>query len=70
MNFWNDPVQMTANWLLDVFTGWGFPGVLSNILISLNRGRTRILAVLTPEYDGEQDEDEMDDHPSNTETEE
>ena len=35
MNLWNDPVQMTANWLLDVFTGWGMTEVLSNILINL-----------------------------------
>jgi NADH-quinone oxidoreductase subunit H len=35
MNFWNDPVQMTANWLMDVFTGWGMTEVLSNILINL-----------------------------------
>ena len=35
MKFWNDPVQMTANWLLGLFTGWGMNDILSNILINL-----------------------------------
>ena len=33
MNFWNDPLKFAADWLLGVFTGWGMPEVVAQILI-------------------------------------
>jgi NADH-quinone oxidoreductase subunit H len=35
MNFWKDPIQVTADWLMSLFTGWGMPNGLSNVLINL-----------------------------------
>ncbi len=35
MNFWSDPIQMTADWLMSVFTGWGMAESLASILIQL-----------------------------------
>ena len=35
MNFWTNPIQMAANWLMGLFTGWGMAGSLANILINL-----------------------------------
>ena len=33
MNFWNDPLKFAADWLLGIFTGWGMPEVVAQILI-------------------------------------
>jgi NADH-quinone oxidoreductase subunit H len=33
MSFWNDPLKVAADWLLGIFTGWGMPELLSQILI-------------------------------------
>jgi NADH-quinone oxidoreductase subunit H len=33
MNFWNDPLKIAANWLLGIFTGWGMPEVIAQVLI-------------------------------------
>ena len=35
MNFWTDPIQVTADWLMGVFTGWGMTEVLASILTQL-----------------------------------
>jgi NADH-quinone oxidoreductase subunit H len=35
MNFWTNPIQMAANWLMSLFTGWGVAEGLANILINL-----------------------------------
>ena len=35
MNFWTNPIQMAANWLMGLFTGWGVAEGLANILINL-----------------------------------
>ena len=35
MNFWTDPIQVTADWLVGVFTGWGMTDVLASILTQL-----------------------------------
>jgi NADH-quinone oxidoreductase subunit H len=35
MNFWTDPIQVTADWLMGVFTGWGITEVLASILTQL-----------------------------------
>lgn len=34
MNFWNDPLKIAADWLMSVFTGWGMPEVVAQILIA------------------------------------
>jgi NADH-quinone oxidoreductase subunit H len=33
MSFWNDPLKVAADWLLGIFTGWGMPEIVANILI-------------------------------------
>ena len=33
MNFWNDPLKVAADWLLGIFTGWGMPAIVAQILI-------------------------------------
>jgi len=33
MSFWNDPLKVAAEWLMGIFTGWGMPDLLSQILI-------------------------------------
>jgi NADH-quinone oxidoreductase subunit H len=33
MSFWNDPLKVAAEWLLGIFTGWGVPEIVANILI-------------------------------------
>ena len=33
MSFWNDPLKVAADWLMDIFTGWGMPEVAAQILI-------------------------------------
>ncbi len=33
MNFWNDPLKVAADWLLGLFTGWGMPELVAQILI-------------------------------------
>lgn len=33
MSFWNDPLKVTADWLLGVFTGWGMSEIASQVLI-------------------------------------
>jgi NADH-quinone oxidoreductase subunit H len=35
MNFWKDPIQVTADWLMGVFTGWGMTEILASILTQL-----------------------------------
>jgi NADH-quinone oxidoreductase subunit H len=35
MNFWTDPIQVTADWLLGTFTGWGMAEALASILTQL-----------------------------------
>ena len=35
MNFWTDPIQVTADWLMSLFTGWGMTDVLASILTQL-----------------------------------
>lgn len=35
MNFWSDPIQMTADWLMNIFTGWGLAESLASILTQL-----------------------------------
>jgi NADH-quinone oxidoreductase subunit H len=35
MNFWTDPIQVTADWLMGLFTGWGMTDVLASILTQL-----------------------------------
>jgi len=35
MNFWTDPIQVTADWLMGLFTGWGMTEVLASILTQL-----------------------------------
>jgi len=35
MNFWTNPIQMTADWLMGLFTGWGMTEVLANIFTQL-----------------------------------
>lgn len=35
MNFWTNPIQVAADWLMSVFTGWGMTEVLANILTQL-----------------------------------
>jgi NADH-quinone oxidoreductase subunit H len=33
MSFWTDPLNVTADWLLGIFTGWGMPDLVAQILI-------------------------------------
>jgi NADH-quinone oxidoreductase subunit H len=35
MNFWTDPIQVTADWLTGLFIGWGMGEILANILTQL-----------------------------------
>lgn len=35
MNFWTDPIQVTADWLMGLFTGWGMTEILASILTQL-----------------------------------
>jgi len=35
MNFWTNPIQVTADWLMSVFTGWGMTDVLASVLTQL-----------------------------------
>jgi NADH-quinone oxidoreductase subunit H len=35
MNFWTNPIQMAADWLMGLFTGWGLPEVLASIITQL-----------------------------------
>ena len=35
MNFWTNPIQVAADWLMGLFTGWGMAEGLANILINL-----------------------------------
>ncbi|MGB7876098.1 MAG: complex I subunit 1 family protein [Anaerolineales bacterium] len=35
MNFWTNPIQMTADWLMGLFTGWGMTEILASILTQL-----------------------------------
>jgi len=35
MNFWTDPIQVTADWLMGLFTGWGMAEGLASILTQL-----------------------------------
>jgi NADH-quinone oxidoreductase subunit H len=35
MNFWTNPIQVTADWLMGLFTGWGMTEVLASILTQL-----------------------------------
>ncbi|MGD8404918.1 MAG: NADH-quinone oxidoreductase subunit NuoH [Anaerolineales bacterium] len=35
MNFWTNPIQITADWLMGLFTGWGMTEVLASILTQL-----------------------------------
>jgi len=35
MNFWTNPIQVTAEWLMGLFTGWGMPEVLASIFTQL-----------------------------------
>lgn len=33
MSFWNDPLKVAADWLQGIFTDWGMPEIVANILI-------------------------------------
>jgi NADH-quinone oxidoreductase subunit H len=35
MNFWNDPIKVVYDWLMQIFTGWGLPEIWAYILLSL-----------------------------------
>src|SRR5512136_1057417 len=35
MNFWNDPVNFIAHWLMGLLTGWGLVDWLANFLVQL-----------------------------------
>jgi len=35
MNFWTNPIQVTADWLMGLFTGWGMTELLASILTQL-----------------------------------
>src|SRR5512138_1395304 len=45
MSFWNDPLKVAADWLLGIFTGWGMPEIVANILIGF-LGVLLLIAVL------------------------
>ncbi|HAV78944.1 MAG TPA: NADH-quinone oxidoreductase subunit H [Anaerolineae bacterium] len=34
MGFWNDPLKAAADWLMDIFTGWGMPELATQILVA------------------------------------
>ena len=34
MSFWNDPLKVAADWLMGIFTGWGMPEIVAQILIA------------------------------------
>lgn len=33
MSFWNDPLKVTSDWLMGIFTGWGLDPLVAQILI-------------------------------------
>jgi NADH-quinone oxidoreductase subunit H len=33
MSFWNDPLKVAADWLMGIFTNWGMPEVIAQVLI-------------------------------------
>lgn len=33
MSFWNDPLKVTSDWLMGIFTGWGMDPLVAQILI-------------------------------------
>jgi NADH-quinone oxidoreductase subunit H len=33
MSFWNNPLEVAANWLMGIFTGWGMPELAAQILV-------------------------------------
>ncbi len=33
MSFWTDPLKVAADWLMGIFTGWGMPTLVAQILI-------------------------------------
>jgi NADH-quinone oxidoreductase subunit H len=33
MNFWNDPLKVAADWLTDIFVGWGMNDVFAHVLV-------------------------------------
>src|SRR5829696_8109840 len=33
MDFWNDPLKVAADWLLDILTSWGMPNIAVQVLI-------------------------------------
>ena len=33
MNFWNDPLKVTADWLTGIFVGWGMSEVFAHVLV-------------------------------------
>ncbi len=35
LEFWKDPIQVTADWLMGLFTGWGMTEILASILTQL-----------------------------------
>ncbi|MGC8855727.1 MAG: complex I subunit 1/NuoH family protein [Anaerolineae bacterium] len=34
MNFWNDPLKVLADWLIDLLTGWGMPASVASFLVA------------------------------------
>jgi NADH-quinone oxidoreductase subunit H len=34
MNFWNDPLEVAADWLTGVFTGWGMNAIVAHVLVA------------------------------------
>ncbi len=35
MNLWTNPIQVAADWLMGLFTGWGLPEILASIITQL-----------------------------------
>jgi NADH-quinone oxidoreductase subunit H len=35
MNFWTNPIQVVADWLISLLTGWGLPEILASIITQL-----------------------------------
>jgi NADH-quinone oxidoreductase subunit H len=35
MNFWTNPIQVVADWLIGLLTGWGLPEILASIITQL-----------------------------------
>jgi NADH-quinone oxidoreductase subunit H len=33
MSFWNDPLKVSADWLMSILTGWGMPEIAAQVLI-------------------------------------